>query len=121
MKRALPILLIAAGTLLLFLAAAVLGAARFDDARRVEIPRWNIPGRIAAINFASVWSRTLRYGGEREATANALRIASGQPIVESSVCRGGRWSYVDGTLSFPKDAWESVAASPPMPLELVVP
>ena len=77
-----------------------LDAAAFDAKRRALIPRWNVMARVAAPNLASIWSRALRYEAEREATANALRVRAGQPIVERSQCSDGSWTYMHGTLSF---------------------
>ena len=70
-------------------------------------------------DLTSVWRRAFRYRAEREATANALRIRAGEPIVADSVCQGGRWSYDGTTLRFN----QTIATPPPdtpMPLTLTL-
>jgi hypothetical protein len=76
----------------------------FEARRMAAIPRWNIIAKIAVPDFGGIWSRVLRYDIEREVAANALRIRGGQPAVKRSSCR----------------EWETVDASPPMPIQLVV-
>ncbi|HEY0156437.1 MAG TPA: hypothetical protein VGF28_04015 [Thermoanaerobaculia bacterium] len=67
------------------------GAARHFARRMTEIPRWNFYARIIAPGVETAWDRVARYRAEREATANVLRAAAGQPIVTASQC-GGTWS-----------------------------
>ncbi|HVE71763.1 MAG TPA: hypothetical protein VNI54_10370 [Thermoanaerobaculia bacterium] len=75
----------------------------FSERAVAEIPRWNIMGRIALPNIGEAWTRVRRFEAEREATANALRIRAGQPIVAQSRCTDGSWRYENGTLSFTGD------------------
>ncbi|HYO77764.1 MAG TPA: hypothetical protein VE010_14990 [Thermoanaerobaculia bacterium] len=59
--------------------------------RLENIPRWNVLARIAIPAIGSTWARAFRYRAEREATLNAIRAASGEPIVSTSKCHG-TWS-----------------------------
>jgi hypothetical protein len=70
-------------------------------------------------DLRSVWRRAFRYRAEREATANALRARAGTPIVPTSRCTDGSWSFDGSTLRFTRD----IATPPPdtpMPLVLRV-
>jgi hypothetical protein len=52
---------------------------------------------------AMSWQRVFLFRAEREAAANALRVAAGESIVPRSVCRDGAWSLADGRLTFGGD------------------
>lgn len=70
-------------------------------------------------DLRSVWRRAFRYRAEREATANALRVRDGKPIVEKSVCSDGRWSFDGTTLRFSREIGTEPPDTP-MPLVLRV-
>lgn len=72
----------------------------YFERRLKELSRWNIVGRIAVPNIGTVWSRVLRHEVEREATANALRARTGEPVSAESRCSDGSWRYDDGRISF---------------------
>jgi hypothetical protein len=72
-------------------------------------------------NLGSTWQRAFRTVAEREATANAMRIAQGQAIVAKSACSDGAWSYENGRLSFSRDLPRSSSAENAMPLSLAIP
>ncbi len=66
-----------------------------------------------------VWRRAFRYRGEREATANALRVREGKPVETRSRCSDGAWTFDGTTLRFSRE----IATTPPdsaMPLVLRV-
>ena len=85
--------------------------------RAAELPRWNIPGRALLIDFAAPWARVMRYGAERDATANVLRARMRQPVVERSVC-GGVWRYAEGRLTYVSTGWLDREPAPVMPLSI---
>jgi hypothetical protein len=68
-------------------------------------------------DLSSVWRRAFRYRAEREASANALLIRDGQPIVTTSRCSDGAWSFDGTTLRFSR----TIATAPPdRPMALVL-
>jgi hypothetical protein len=64
------------------------------------------------------WQRVFRYRVEREATANALRARSGQPIEEGSHCSDGGWTFDGRTLRFAKPIVLPERLDTSMPLTL---
>ena len=70
-------------------------------------------------DLSSVWRRAFRYRAEREATANALRVREGKPIVTSSQCSDGTWTLEGTTLRFSRDI-PTPPPDRPMPLVLKV-
>ena len=71
------------------------------------------------VDVSSVWRRAFRYRAEREATANALRVREGKPIVPASQCSDGTWTLEGTTLRFSRE----IATPPPdrpMPLVLKI-
>lgn len=77
------------------------------------------PMNELGVDLSSVWHRAFRYRAEREATANALRLREGKPIVPASRCTGGSWASDGATLRFSGE----IAPSPKdraMPLVLRV-
>lgn len=66
------------------------------------------------------WQRVFLFRAEREAAANALRAAAGEPIVAQSVCADGRWSIVDGRLTFSGNLATKFPDELVMPLSLKV-
>jgi hypothetical protein len=69
------------------------------------------------VDLTSVWHRAFRYRAEREATANALRVREGQPVVAASRCSDGGWTFDGTTLSFSR----TIPTAPPdRPMPLVL-
>lgn len=101
--------------------ACAFDGGAFSQARLDAIPRWNILAQIATPNLGAMWQRMFRTMAEREATANALRIAHGQPIVAKSACSDGAWKYENGRLSFSRDLPKSNNVESAMPLSLAIP
>jgi hypothetical protein len=67
-------------------------------------------------NLAAMWQRAFRYRAEREATRNALLLASGRAIEPRSRCTDGQWAF-DGTeIRFSRE----IASREGMPLALRV-
>ena len=66
------------------------------------------------------WQRAFRYRAEREATANALRARAGQPIVSTSRCSDGAWTFDGKTLAFSKPIALPETVDTSMPLTLRV-
>ena len=93
----------------------------FAQQQQDAIPRWNIPAKIATPNIGGAWQRAFRTIAEHEATANAMRIVRGQPIVEASACSDGAWKYDGARISFSRDLPKSSPAETPMPLSLAIP
>lgn len=75
------------------------GKAYFEQ-RMNALPSWNTVGRIATPNLGAVWSRTMRYEAEQEATANALRVRAGEAVETRSHCSDGSWGASDGRVAF---------------------
>jgi hypothetical protein len=75
------------------------------------------PMNKLGVDLTSVWRRAFRYRAEREATANALRARTGQPIESRSVCSDGSWSFDGTTLRFSR---EIATAKPDSPMPLVL-
>ncbi|HEU4887904.1 MAG TPA: hypothetical protein VFV49_08465 [Thermoanaerobaculia bacterium] len=100
--------------------ACAFDGGAFAQARFEAIPRWNIFAQIATPNLGAMWQRMFRTMAEREATANAMRIAHGQPIVAQSACSDGAWKYENGRLSFSRDLPKSNSAESVMPLSLAI-
>jgi hypothetical protein len=73
----------------------------FITKREVDLPLWNVFGSVS--HEIPDWRRVARLTVEREATLNALRIRSGQPIVERSQCPDGSWRYANKSLTFSID------------------
>ncbi|HYI10106.1 MAG TPA: hypothetical protein VEK57_13685 [Thermoanaerobaculia bacterium] len=84
------------------------------------IAKWDEIGQMMTPNLASAWRRAFRYRAEREATANALRIAAGQPIVTRSECSDGAWKLENGTLAFSNPLPKAGEQDATMPLALQV-
>lgn len=95
--------------------------AAFYEQRMQAIPRWNHLAQMAMPNVGAAWQRALRLVAEREATANAMRIAQGQPIIATSECSDGTWTYANGRLSFSREIPPSTSADQAMPLSLAIP
>jgi hypothetical protein len=70
-------------------------------------------------DLTSVWVRAFRYGAEREATANALRVREGKSIETGSRCSDGGWMFDGTTLRFSREI-VTAASDRPMPLVLRV-
>lgn len=94
--------------------------AKFYQQRMAAVAKWNFFADMALPNLASVWQRAFRTVAEREATANAMRIAQGQPIVAKSACSDGAWTYANGQLSFSRDLPKSSPVENAMPLSLAI-
>jgi len=77
----------------------------------------NAPMNELGTDLTSVWRRAFRYRAEREATANALRVRTGEPIETASRCSDGGWSFDGSTLRFSKEI-TMAPADRPMPLVL---
>lgn len=77
------------------------------------------PANELGVDLSTVWRRAFRYRAEREATANALRAREGKPIVPSSGCSDGGWSFDGATLRFTREI-PTAAPDRPMPLVLRV-
>ncbi|HWK12036.1 MAG TPA: hypothetical protein VNR64_18380, partial [Vicinamibacterales bacterium] len=76
------------------------------------------PANELGVDLSSLWRRAFRYRAEREATANALRVREGKPIVTASRCSDGAWTF-DGnnTLRFSR----RISTAPPdTPMPLVI-
>ena len=101
--------------------ACTFDGAAFAQQRYAAIPRWNVPARIVTPNIGTAWQRMFRTIPEREATANAMRIAQGQPIVTKSTCSDGAWTYANGRLSFSRDLPKSSPVENALPLSLAIP
>jgi hypothetical protein len=101
--------------------ACTFDGGAFAQQRFEAIPRWNVPARVVTPNSGATWQRMLRAIPEREATANAMRIAQGQPIVAKSACSDGAWTYANGRLSFSRDLPKSSPVENAMPLSLAIP
>lgn len=86
-----------------------------------DIPRWNFIARIAMPAIGNAWQRAFRAVAEHEATANAMRITQGQPIVTKSVCSDGAWTFKNGRLAFSRELPRSSPSETTMPLSLVIP
>jgi hypothetical protein len=79
----------------------------------------NTPMNELGVDLSSVWRRAFRYRAEREATANALRLREGKPIVTNSRCSDGGWMFDGTTLRFTREI-ATAAPDTPMPLVLRV-
>jgi hypothetical protein len=79
-----------------------------------------VPMNDLGVDLASVWLRAFRYRAEREATANALRIRTGQAIEPRSQCSDGTWTFDGKTLRFSRPI-PTPPPDTPMPLVLNVP
>jgi hypothetical protein len=101
--------------------ACTFDGGAFAQQRLDAIPRWNIPARIVTPNMGAAWQRAFRTMAEREATANAMRMAQGQPIVATSACSDGAWKYENGRLSFSRDLPPFNSVENAMPLSLAIP
>ncbi len=77
----------------------------------------NAPMNDLGVDLSSVWRRAFRYRAEREATANALRVREGKPIVTASRCSDGAWTLDATTLRFSR---EIATAAPDRPMPLVL-
>jgi len=77
----------------------------------------NVPMNDLGTDLSSVWRRAFRYRAEREATANALRAREGKPIVTTSRCSDGGWTFDGTTLRFNHEI-PTAAPDRPMPLVL---
>jgi hypothetical protein len=77
----------------------------------------NAPSNKLGVDLPTVWRRAFRYRAEREATANALRVREGKPIVTTSQCSDGGWAFGGTTLRF---AREIATAPPDRPMPLVL-
>ncbi|HEV7766213.1 MAG TPA: hypothetical protein VGQ76_14505 [Thermoanaerobaculia bacterium] len=93
----------------------------FSQRHFEDIPRWNFIARIAMPSIGNAWQRAFRAVAEREATANAMRIGQGQPIVTTSVCSDGAWSFNNGRLAFSRELPKASPSETQMPLSLVIP
>lgn len=80
----------------------------------------NIPINEWGPDLTTVWQRGFRYRAEREATANALRVRSGQPIEPKSQCSDGGWTLDGTTLRFSRAIPSTDPRDAPMPLTLNV-
>jgi len=101
--------------------ACTFDGGAFAQQRFEAIPRWNIPAQVVTPNVGMAWQRTFRVIAEREAVANAMRIAQGQPIVATSTCTDGTWSYDGARLSFSRELPKSSPHENAMPLTLAIP
>jgi hypothetical protein len=95
----------------------------FDRAIAVELSRTttcdvNTRMNKLGTDLSVVWHRAFRYRAEREASANALRIRTGQPIETKSVCSDGTWSFDGTTLRFSRAIAPAGEIDLAMPLEL---
>jgi hypothetical protein len=79
----------------------------------------NARANEVGVDLTSVWRRAFRYRAELEATANALRVREGKPIVATSRCSDGTWSFDGTTLRFSRPI-ATAAPDRPMPLVLRV-
>jgi hypothetical protein len=93
--------------------ACAFDGTAYAEKRAQDLPWWNTVGRIAFVN--APWNRVLRYQAEREATANALRVRSGQPVMELSQCSDGSWLSENGRIRFTR---EIASNEKDMPLSL---
>jgi hypothetical protein len=93
----------------------------FYEQRMQAIPRWNHLAQMALPNLGVALDRSFRVVAEREAAVNAMRIAQGQPIIATSGCSDGTWTYANGRLSFSRDIRPSSSADQAMPLSLAIP
>lgn len=64
------------------------------------VPRWNIFGRIAIPNIASVWQRAARVVPELELTQKVLQLRSGETPSPFSRCSDGQWLVAASSLKF---------------------
>lgn len=81
--------------------ACAFDGTAYAEKRVKDLPWWNTVGQIAFVN--APWNRVLRYEAEREATANALRVRSGQTVVEKSRCSDGTWVFEAGRIRFTRE------------------
>ena len=93
----------------------------FDQQREKEIARWNTPGQITIMGGGDLWSRMLRYGAEKEGTANAMRVRAGQSAIKESRCADGTWSYDAGRVSFLPAIRKSAPVEMPLSLAVTAP
>ena len=89
------------------------------DTQRFFEKHSNEPFGSRPKEMISLWRAVFRYRVEREATKNVLRIDAGEPIVESSDCSEGTWSFTNGVLAFSREL-PTVAPQVDMPLTLHV-
>jgi hypothetical protein len=100
--------------------ACALDGEAFSQRRKTAAPRWNVFARVGMLESGGIWQRMFRAAAEREAAANAMRVAQGQPIVTTSACSDGAWSFDGHRLSFSRELPASSPTEVAMPLSLVL-
>lgn len=68
----------------------------------------------------AIWERAFRYRAEREATRNALLLASGSPVDPRSRCSDGTWIVEGPTLRFSRPIPTAAGREAAMPLAVRV-